>query len=100
MIHYGNAFAWVVKNLRVASTNVVLTSAIGTAQLRNSDGDAIGSAVSLVHEGSGDYRASFPASLFTDHAAEMAVGKLITIEVIGTAPAFRFDIVAKISNRG
>lgn len=99
-IHFGNAFAFVLEGLRVASTNAALTSAIGTAQLRNRAGEAIGSAVSLDHQGGGDYRASFSESLFDDHPVELAIGKLITIEVIGTAPAFRFDVVGKVKARG
>lgn len=100
MIRYGNAFAVVIRGMKLSSDLSILTSATATAQLKTSAGVNIGSAVSLVHEGGGDYRAEFAASYFSDNAVELAIGKLVTVEIVGSSPAFHFSLVHRIASRG
>lgn len=100
MIRFGNAFAVVIRGLKLSSDLSILTSATATAQLKTSAGVAIGSSVAFVHEGGGDYRAEFAASYFVDHSAELAVGSLVTVEIVGSSPVFAFSLVHRVTRRG
>lgn len=99
MIHFGNSFSFVISKLRKADDKTLILTATGDAQLKTRGGDNIGDSVSLVHQGGGDYRATFPSSIFNAQPL-LAVGKQVVIQVTGSAPAFQYDLLEQVSSRG